>query len=54
VIVDEVQEVLTVDGSQLDSLPTAGSDVIDGIAKIDDRLVVLLDVNGIFAGTEIE
>ena len=54
VIVDEVQEVLTVDGSQLDSLPTAGGGVIDGVAKIGDRLVVLLDANGIFAGTEIE
>jgi purine-binding chemotaxis protein CheW len=53
VIVDEVQEVLTVDDSQLDAIPTAGTDFIEGVAKIDDRLVVLLNPNGIFAGVEI-
>jgi purine-binding chemotaxis protein CheW len=53
VIVDEVQEVLTVDDSQLDAIPSAGTDFIEGVAKIDDRLVVLLDPNGIFAGVEI-
>ena len=52
VIVDAVQEVLTVDEGQLDALPTAGADVIEAIARIGDRLVVLLDPNGIFAGVE--
>ena len=42
VIVDEVEEVLTVDADQLDEIPGAGSDAIDAIAKIGDRLVVLL------------
>ena len=54
VIVDEVEEVLTVDESQLDAVPSAGTDFIDGVAKIDDRLVVLLNPSGIFAGVEIE
>jgi purine-binding chemotaxis protein CheW len=53
VIVDEVQEVLTVDESQLDAIPSAGTDFIEGVAKIDDRLVVLLNPNGIFAGVEM-
>ena len=53
VIVDEVQEVLTVDESQLDAVPSAGTDFIEGVAKIDDRLVVLLNPNGIFAGVEM-
>jgi purine-binding chemotaxis protein CheW len=50
VIVDEVEEVLTVDASNLDAVPAAGTDFIDAIAKIDDRLVVLLNPEGIFSG----
>jgi purine-binding chemotaxis protein CheW len=54
VIVDDVEEVLTLDGTQLDAVPAAGTDFIDGIAKIGDRLVVLLNPDGIFAGTNID
>jgi purine-binding chemotaxis protein CheW len=50
VIVDEVEEVLTVDADQLDELPGAGSDAIDAIAKIDDRLVVLLNPDRLLHG----
>jgi purine-binding chemotaxis protein CheW len=50
VVVDEVEEVLTVDASQLDEVPGAGSDAIDAIAKIDDRLVVLLTPDRLLAG----
>ena len=50
VVVDEVEEVLTVDADQLDEVPGAGSDAIDGIAKIDDRLVVLLAPDRLLAG----
>src|SRR5262249_51889659 len=53
VVVDEVQEVLTIDDSQLEALPGAGLAVLDCVAKIDDRLVVLLDAGGIFAGAQI-
>ncbi len=49
-IVDEVEEVLTVDVGHLDAVPAAGADFIDAIAKIDDRLVVLLNPEGIFSG----
>jgi purine-binding chemotaxis protein CheW len=47
VVVDNVEEVITIDGDQLDEAPTAGGRGIDGIAKIGDRLVVLLDPEGI-------
>jgi purine-binding chemotaxis protein CheW len=47
VVVDDVEEVITVDASQLDEAPTAGGRAIDGIVKIGDRLVVLLDPEGI-------
>ena len=50
VIVDEVEEVLTVEDAQLDSVPGAGAEFIEAIAKIDDRLVILLNPDGIFAG----
>jgi purine-binding chemotaxis protein CheW len=53
VIVDDVEEVLTVTAEQLDAIPAAGTDFIEAVAKIDDRLVVLLDPNGIFAGVEL-
>ena len=53
VIVDDVEEVLTVDEGQLDAVPAAGAASIDAIAKIDDRLVILLDPEGIFAGAEL-
>ncbi len=50
VIVDDVEEVLTVDETQLDAVPGAGSELIEAIAKIGDRLVVLLNPDGVFAG----
>jgi purine-binding chemotaxis protein CheW len=49
VIVDDVEEVLTVEASQLEDVPTANRDSIEAIAKIDDRLVVLLNAEGLFA-----
>jgi purine-binding chemotaxis protein CheW len=53
VVVDDVEEVLTVDDTQLDVVPAAGSPSIEAIAKIDDRLVILLDPEGIFAGADL-
>ncbi len=50
VVVDEVEEVLTVEADQLDEVPGAGTDAIDAIAKIEDRLVVLLAPERMFAG----
>jgi purine-binding chemotaxis protein CheW len=49
VMVDEVEEVLTVSSEQLETVPTANADYIQAIAKIDDRLVILLDREGLFA-----
>jgi purine-binding chemotaxis protein CheW len=48
VMVDEVEEVLTVTSDQLEEVPTANSDSIEAIAKIGDRLVVLLNTSGLF------
>jgi purine-binding chemotaxis protein CheW len=52
VIVDDVEEVLTVDETQLDSVPGTGSELSEAIAKVDDRLVILLNPDGVFEGVE--
>jgi purine-binding chemotaxis protein CheW len=49
VIVDDVEEVLTVAADRFESVPTAAPDVIEAIVKIGDRLVLLLDAEGLFA-----
>ena len=49
VVVDTVEEVVTVDEEHVDAAPVVGGVVIDGIAKLDDRLVVLLSPEAIVA-----
>jgi purine-binding chemotaxis protein CheW len=49
VIVGDVEEVLTLTNEDLDEVPAAGAACIQAIAKVGDRLVVLLDPAGIFA-----
>jgi len=53
VIVDEVEEVRTVAGDQLETVPVAGTDFIDAVAKVDDRLIILLNPEGLFSGIEL-
>ena len=54
IMVDEVEEVLTVSSDQLEDVPSANSDSIEAIAKIEDRLVILLNPEGLFAGSGAE
>lgn len=53
VIVDAVEEVRTVSGDQLEPVPVTGGDFIDTIAKVDDRLIILLNLEGLFSGIEL-
>jgi purine-binding chemotaxis protein CheW len=53
IVVDEVDEVLTIDVDQLEAVPAAGSASMEGIAKIGDRLVVLLNADAIFGSVEL-
>ena len=54
VIVDDVQEVLTIDAEQLEPVPSADGGSIQAIAKVDDRLIVLLNAAGLFGhATEV-
>jgi purine-binding chemotaxis protein CheW len=50
VIVDEVVEVLTVSDSQIEPVPGTGSELIEAVAKVDDRLVILLNPEELFSG----
>ncbi len=54
VMVDEVEEVLTVSSDQLEDVPTARNESIEAIAKIEDRLVILLNAEGLFARAAAE
>ena len=54
IMVDEVEEVLTVSSDQLEDVPSATSDSIEAIAKIEDRLVILLNPEGLFARSGAE
>jgi purine-binding chemotaxis protein CheW len=53
IIVDDVDEVLTVDEDQLEPVPAAGSQSMQSIAKIDERLVVLLNIDAMFGGVDL-
>jgi purine-binding chemotaxis protein CheW len=49
-IVDEVHEVRTLDTSELDEVPEHASHAgfVDGIAKVGDRLIILLEPDRLF------
>ncbi len=53
VIVDEVDEVLTLEAQQFEHAPGADTTLVDSIAKIEVRLVVLLAPTTIFADVEL-
>jgi purine-binding chemotaxis protein CheW len=50
VIVDDVEEVQTIEEQQLETVPTVDSALIDAIAKLGDELVVLLKPDKLFDG----
>ena len=54
VMVDDVEEVLTVSTDQLEDVPWANMDSIDAVARIGDRLVILLNPEGLFASAGID
>ncbi|MDI3528074.1 MAG: purine-binding chemotaxis protein CheW [Tenuifilum sp.] len=56
-IVDSVQAVVEIDNSQIMPLPTLGSryksEFIIGMAKIDDRFVIILNMDAVFSTDDI-
>jgi chemotaxis signal transduction protein len=53
VIVDGVEEVLTVEQEQIEDVPGTDSALIECIVKVDDRLVVLLKAESIVAQPDL-
>ncbi len=53
VIVDDVDEVLPIEDAQIEEIPSADATLIDSIAKVGDRLVVLLKPTTIFTGVDL-
>jgi purine-binding chemotaxis protein CheW len=53
VIVDGVEEVLTIDAEQLQAAPGTDPSVVEAIAKVDDRLIVLLHPSAAFSAPEL-
>lgn len=49
VIVDEVEEVMTVEDAQIEPLPGNGAEHLAGIVRLGDRLVVILDPDTLLA-----
>ena len=54
VIVDDVDEVRTISTDQLEATPSADPDAVTAIAKIDDRMVILLNLTGLFGLAALE
>lgn len=52
VIVGEVEEVQSLPVQDIDAVPTVGADLIAGIARVDERLIVLLDADRAFPTEE--
>ena len=52
IVVDDVEEVLTLDESAFDELPAVGDPLVDKVAKLDDRLVIVLRAEHVFGGAE--
>jgi purine-binding chemotaxis protein CheW len=57
ITVDRVQEVLDISGDHIENAPQFGSSVdtsfILGMAKVGDRVKILLDIDKVLAGTDL-
>ena len=58
IIVDTVSEVLDIDGEDVDATPSFGEDVntdfILGMGKVNEKIKILLDIDRILGGEELE
>jgi purine-binding chemotaxis protein CheW len=54
IIVDDVAEVLTYSPDDVDPVPVAGADSFKGISQVGDRLIVLLDIDGVFGEIDLD
>lgn len=54
VVVDAVNEVITLRDEEIESLPVSDTETLGSIAKLGDRLLMLLDAERIFDDVEID
>jgi purine-binding chemotaxis protein CheW len=54
VIVDDVEEVLTVSDEQIESLPVGADGAVGAVVNLGDRLVAMLDSSVVFSGESVE
>lgn len=56
VVVDDVSEVLNVEADEFEDLPASGNQIVDGVVKAGDRLIIMLDPLALtgLAGGEFE
>ena len=58
VVVDSVSDVMTLEASQIKPVPpiggTAGASHVVGIGALDERMIALVDIELLLAGSEIE
>lgn len=58
IIVDRVEEVLDIEGKNIEQAPNFGSDVntdfILGMGKVGDSVKILLNIDKVLAGSELE
>lgn len=48
ILVDDVEEVITVEESAFEPLPTAGDRLVEKVAKVGERLVIVLRAEHVF------
>jgi purine-binding chemotaxis protein CheW len=58
IVVDAVSEVLNIQGEEIEDTPTFGTrldtEFILGMAKMDGSVKILLDIDGVLSGDEVE
>ncbi len=59
IVVDEVSEVLNINGTQIEPPPSFGGgmeevDFITGMGKLEDKVVILLDIDSVLDGDKLE
>lgn len=52
-IVNHVTEVLTIDAAQIDPIPAVSDSAVGDVAKLDGRLVILLDPSALVGASEV-
>ena len=57
VIVDAVQEVMEIDNTQMQEMPTIGSkyktEFIEGMVRHDDQFIMILNIDALFSSYEV-